>query len=240
MQSRGACAQVGFLMVGLLLAGRAFAQAVPPTVEELPEGPGSLVFPVQGEAAAGLAVCLGVEKLGLPAAGVGSEDWTPVPPSMVFASGDKVRFSFTPTGDSFAYLICKHSDGTRSVLWPSVESGTESQVKAGQTVILPQSGGPFAGWVFADPPGTEEVILLLASAPIPELEGLIKGSNAPTKPKRPLTQRRCKQVEEAMSSLKGGTMRRVPNPEVPNQPYVACPDPTAPIKVRVLLRHGPE
>ncbi len=214
-----------------------FGEELAPKPEDLPKGTRSLVFSEEGTPTQTFAVSLEVELLTDNPALPGTMSWVPVPNNRVFSSGEKVRFTFTPTQDAYAYLICKHSDGTSTMLWSSLQLGTDCFVPAGRKITIPSTGNPNAGWVFTDPPGIEQLVLVLSHTRIAELDALIatiqgRGSSPE------MTANEYKQVEKTVGEINTRNLMHVPGEGPQAPPIVYTPAPEEPLKVRIDLTHG--
>lgn len=188
-----------------------------------------------------------------------SQDWRAVNPTKDFQNGDKVRFKIKPTQDAYAYLLCKNSDGSKAVLLPSEETGGENRVRKGETVILPLNENPDSGWIFTGPPGREELVLVLARAPIDNLEHLLKTESFDF---RQGETDRYKGIEESIRTIATRELYFVPDEDNSSEHeetgrdlhlvlgnevepknatnwtgMVLTTDPISPIKVTVTLKH---
>lgn len=87
-------------------------------------------------------------------------------PTHEFVSGDKVRIVYTPNTDGYVYWLAKGSSGSYSILFPSVQAGTDNKVNKNQEYTIPAKGT----FRFDDKPGQEELLCVLSAQPVPELE----------------------------------------------------------------------
>lgn len=78
---------------------------------------------------------------------------------MSFKSGDAIRFHVIPESDGYAYIVMKQgSSGTRAVLFPDQNTGTDNYLRKGQDYPV-----PYVGWLqFDAKPGTEKLQLLFS------------------------------------------------------------------------------
>jgi hypothetical protein len=221
-------------LLGLLLVSWTWAEEVAPRISDLRVGQKSLVFSPGGEPTENLSTLLEVEILQ-------GTTWAPVPAARVFTQGEKVRFTFTPTQDAFAYLLCKNSDGTKVMLWPSPEAGMNSMVTASERVTLPQMGRPDAGWKIVPPPGREELLLVLSQLRVPELEQVAEAARQRQPAERALTPEEYSSAEKAIGSIVMKDLVYIPVDAGPAESsaggYVCNTDPSAPLKVKVDINH---
>ncbi len=84
-----------------------------------------------------------------------------------FRSGDQIRFHVFANADAYVYIIMRQgTKGTKSVLFPLAETGTDNLVKRGRDCIVPTE----SALQFDENPGVENVGLLLSRQKIaPEL-----------------------------------------------------------------------
>lgn len=84
-----------------------------------------------------------------------------------FRSGDQIRFHVFANADAYVYIIMRQgTNGTKSVLFPLAETGTDNLVKRGRDCIVPTE----SALQFDENPGVENVGLLLSRQKIaPEL-----------------------------------------------------------------------
>jgi hypothetical protein len=84
-----------------------------------------------------------------------------------FRSGDQIRFHVFANADAYVYIIMRQgTKGTKSVLFPLAETGTDNLVKRGRDCIVPTENA----LQFDENPGVENVGLLLSRQKIaPEL-----------------------------------------------------------------------
>ncbi len=214
-----------------------YGEEVAPKPGDLPTGTRNLIYTPEGTPTQTFAVSLEVELQVPNPLPPGGKMWTRVPDNRIFSSGEKVRFSFAPTQDAFAYLLCKNSDGTKVLLWPSLQAGTDSFIPAGRKITIPTTGNPDAGWVFVDPPGIEQLILVLSRVRLPKLDalvGVVQGRGADLN----LTENEFKDAEKTIGEIGTRNLMFVPaeGPQAP--PIVYTPNPEEPLKVRLDLTHG--
>jgi len=84
-----------------------------------------------------------------------------------FRSGDQIRFHVFANADAYVYIVMRQgTKGTKSVLFPLAETGTDNLVKRGRDCIVPTE----SALQFDENPGVENVGLLLSRQKIaPEL-----------------------------------------------------------------------
>lgn len=92
-----------------------------------------------------------------------------VAPSYEFKSGDRVKLIYTPSVDGYAYWMAKGSSGALTVLYPSVQAGTENKVSRNVEYTIPTKGS----FKFDDTPGTEELLCVISPERVPELDKII-------------------------------------------------------------------
>lgn len=97
-----------------------------------------------------------------------------VTPSHEFKSGDKVKLVFTPSTDGYVYWMAKGSTGNYSMLFPSARTGTDNSVKRNTEYTIPVRGS----FRFDDTPGTEELLCVLSTEKLPDLEKAATGELA--------------------------------------------------------------
>ena len=86
--------------------------------------------------------------------------------SAEFKSGDKVKILYTPSVDAYVYWMSQGTSGKYYMLFPNPKTGTDNFVKKNEVHSIPTKGS----FRFDDKKGTEKILLVLASAKIPELE----------------------------------------------------------------------
>lgn len=161
----------------------------------------------------------------------------------VFKTGQKAYFKFSSNVECYAYLANKGSSGKVSLLYPGI-SGRDNKVPAYETRIMPSSGQPF---VFAGPPGQEELCLVVSPAPIPDFETLAAD---PKTRSIDLTEGSMKEVWEKTikSSAEMGKTRDLvleQDPGAPGQPAANYATDfgsegfTRPLTIYMTLRHEP-
>lgn len=89
-----------------------------------------------------------------------------VAPSAEFKSGDKVKLVFTPNVDGYVYWMAKGSSGQYALLYPSAKAGMDNAVSRNQEYTVPAKGA----FKFDDQPGDENLLCILSTDKIPELE----------------------------------------------------------------------
>jgi hypothetical protein len=93
-----------------------------------------------------------------------------VEPGHVFASGDRLRFRFTPNFGGTLFVTDRGTSGAYTLLFPSQDTGTDDQIEAGKAYLLP---APDRGWFrVTGPPGHDIVYFVVTSAkamPLPHL-----------------------------------------------------------------------
>lgn len=91
---------------------------------------------------------------------------TTVLPSEEFKSGDKVKLLFTANTDGYVYWLAKGSSGQYQMLYPNAKAGMDNKITRNQEYTVPAKGS----FRFDDTPGNEELLCILSTAKVPELE----------------------------------------------------------------------
>ncbi len=214
-----------------------YGEEAAPKPGDLPTGTRNLIYTPEGTPTQTFAVSLEVGLQVPNPLPQGGNIWTRVPDNRVFSSGEKVRFTFGPTQDAYAYLLCKNSDGTKALLWPSLQAGTDCFIPAGNKITIPTTGNPDAGWIFVDPPGIEQLILVLSRVRLPKLDALVgvvqeRGANLD------ITEEEFKEAEKTIGEIGARNLMFVPEEGPQAPPVVYTPNPEEPLKVRLDLAHG--
>lgn len=214
-----------------------YGEEVAPKPADLPTGTRNLIYTPEGTPTQTFAVSLEVELQVPNPLPPGGKMWTRVADNRVFSSAEKVRFTFAPTQDAYAYLLCKNSDGTKVLLWPSLQAGTNCFLPAGSKITIPTTGNPDAGWIFVDPPGIEQLILVLSRVRLPKLDALVgvvqgRGANLD------LTEDEFKDAEKTIGEIGSRNLMFVPGEGPQAPPIVYTPNPVEPLKIRLDLAHG--
>ncbi len=92
-----------------------------------------------------------------------------VVPSHEFKSGDRIKLVFTPNIDGYVYWLAKGSSGDYTVLFPSEKAGVDNAVKRNQEYTVPVKGT----FKFDDKPGKEELLCVLATEKLADIEKII-------------------------------------------------------------------
>ena len=99
---------------------------------------------------------------------------TTVAPSHEFKSGDKVKLVFTPNIDGYVYWLAKGSSGNYQMLFPSASAGFDNQVQRNVEYTVPVKGS----FRFDDNPGQEELLCILSTERLSDLESASAGESA--------------------------------------------------------------
>ena len=84
--------------------------------------------------------------------------WHTVDPGLVLEQNDRVRFRFHTNFNGYLYVMNQSTSGTYSKLFPSEETGSENQIRAGKDYVVPATETLFR---IAGPPGHEVVYWLV-------------------------------------------------------------------------------
>ena len=112
---------------------------------------------------------------------------TPVAPSSVFHSGDKIQFSIETNGPGYLYIVNQGSSGTWMPMFPSpeIEGGTNF-VQGFHAYTFPAK----YRYAFDQQPGEERLFLIFSRDAKPDFEQLVYslqgGKVEPTKQARPV------------------------------------------------------
>ena len=136
-----------------------------------------LVFDDEGDVPATASqdvkdVAEGVQKVAVKTTVVLNRDGqvSTVLPSHEFKSGDKVKIVFTPSIDGYVYWLAKGSSGSYTLLYPNPKSGMDNRVVRNQEYNVPAKGS----FKFDNNAGSEELLCLLSTTPMPELDNEAK------------------------------------------------------------------
>jgi hypothetical protein len=92
------------------------------------------------------------------------------------SGGDRIRVAFSPSADSFAYVIARDSRGRVSVLFPTETVRGASRVRAGQAYGAPIE----SGWMtIDDQAGFEAIYVFVSYDPLQNLEELVEEPQTP-------------------------------------------------------------
>lgn len=69
--------------------------------------------------------------------------WKAVDPKLVFETGDRVRFRFTPGFTGYLYVMNQSTSGNYEVLFPREDTGSANRIDAGREYIVPATQGWF-------------------------------------------------------------------------------------------------
>ena len=83
-----------------------------------------------------------------------------------FKSGDKVKLKFTSKTDGYVYWLAKGTSGNYSVLYPNEQAGIDNAIKRIVEYTVPAKGS----FKFDSTPGSEELLCIVASEKIADLE----------------------------------------------------------------------
>ncbi|THB71608.1 MAG: DUF4384 domain-containing protein, partial [Desulfovibrio sp.] len=95
------------------------------------------------------------------------EETTMVLPSHEFQSGDQIRFVYTTNIDGYVYWLAEGSTGSYQMLFPSERAGLDNAIVMNEEYTIPTNDGH---WTFDENPGTENILVIVSTQPIPELE----------------------------------------------------------------------
>lgn len=87
-------------------------------------------------------------------------------PSAEFQSGDKVKLLFTSNVDGYVYWLAKGSSGEYSMLYPNAKAGMDNKITRNEQYTVPARGA----FRFDNTPGTEEILCILSTEPMPDLD----------------------------------------------------------------------
>ena len=87
-------------------------------------------------------------------------------PDAEFQSGDRVKLLFTSNVDGYVYWLAKGTSGNYSVLFPNAKAGMSNEIKRNQEYTVPAKGS----FRFDDTPGNEELLCIVSTTRIPEIE----------------------------------------------------------------------
>lgn len=87
-------------------------------------------------------------------------------PSSEFKSGDKVKLMFTSNVDGYVYWLAKGTSGEYSMLFPNAKAGMDNKITRNELYSVPTKGS----FRFDDKPGTEELLCILSTEPMPDLD----------------------------------------------------------------------
>jgi serine/threonine protein kinase len=101
------------------------------------------------------------------------DQYTPVPATTDFVSGDAIRLQFETNEDCYLYIISRGTSGRWTLLHP-IETN-DQKLKARNTVHIPASGR----FRFDETPGTETLYVVLQRDPEPSLARLTRDAVVP-------------------------------------------------------------
>jgi len=87
--------------------------------------------------------------------------WRAVDPSLVLASGERVRFRFRSNFNGFLYVMNHSSSGSYEQLFPHEESGRDNRIEAGREYLVPATKTAFR---ITGPPGYETLYWMVSPA----------------------------------------------------------------------------
>ncbi len=87
-----------------------------------------------------------------------------------FKSGDKVKLKFTSKTDGYVYWLAKGTTGSYTVLYPNEKAGIDNAIKRNVEYTVPAKGA----FKFDSTPGNEELLCIVSSEKIEDLEKGIK------------------------------------------------------------------
>lgn len=90
-------------------------------------------------------------------------DWKSVPPTLVFESGDRLRFRVRTNFDGYLYVINLGTSGEYAILFPRDETGKANKVLSGSDYLIPATESYFK---IAGPPGQDVVYWIVSPVDI--------------------------------------------------------------------------
>lgn len=87
-------------------------------------------------------------------------------PTAEFKSGDKVKLLFTANTDGYVYWLAKGSTGQYAMLYPNAKAGMDNKITRNEQYTVPARGA----FRFDDNPGSEELLCIISTAPMPDLD----------------------------------------------------------------------
>jgi hypothetical protein len=115
--------------------------------------------------------------------------WKSVEPSLVFSSGDLVRFRFKSNFSGYLYVTNYGTSGAAEKLFPRHDTGTENRVLRAQAYTVPATNTAFR---IAGPPGYDSVYWLVSAVKLDG--GPMSAMPAPPDAKPPVLIPRCDSV----------------------------------------------
>lgn len=109
------------------------------------------------------------------------ERWSAVPPGLVLAKGDRVRFRLRPSFDGYLYAMNQGSSGSFEVLFPREDTGRWNRIDRGKEYFVPAT----QAWFRIDGPPGFDVVHWIVS-PVEFAPGTLP---KPAKPAGPLIPR---------------------------------------------------
>jgi hypothetical protein len=114
---------------------------------------------------------------------------TPVAPSSVFHSGDKIQFSVETNGSGYLYIVGQGSSGTWTPMFPSPEiEGGNNHVEGFHSYTFPNK----QRYIFDTQAGDEKVFIIFSRDAKPDFQQLVYslqgGKTAPVSAPRPAEQ----------------------------------------------------
>lgn len=91
-----------------------------------------------------------------------------VSPQTEFRNGDQIKLHFTSSIDAYVYALNETPLGDTRLIFPSEEAGKSNQVRKSQEYTIPSTQGWFR---ITGGAGSDRVLMVLSSTPLPELEG---------------------------------------------------------------------
>jgi hypothetical protein len=88
----------------------------------------------------------------------------PVVPKHVFDSGDTLRIRITSHFDGYLYIMDQGTSGRYATVFPSATAGSDNQVHAGQSYLIPSTPGNT--FQISGPAGFDVLYILLSPEPI--------------------------------------------------------------------------
>jgi hypothetical protein len=99
------------------------------------------------------------------------DEYREVAPDTIFHSGDRIRVAVEVNDAGYLYIAMKGASGTWKILFPTAEiEGGNNRVESDRQYTIPSAPGRFA---FDQQPGEEQLFIVLARRPEPNLEHLI-------------------------------------------------------------------
>ena len=86
-------------------------------------------------------------------------EWKAADSAAVFSPGDSLRFRVRPAHSGFLYVINEGTSGSRSLLFPTEQTGLDHRVEAGREYLVPAKEGRFR---VTGPPGRDRILWVLS------------------------------------------------------------------------------